>query len=146
MLTDHMKLAIELAKRADNLNEVPVGCVLVDEKNNLVSYAFNSTIKNNDPTCHAEIIAIRDACKKLKTTKLLNFSIYTTLEPCQMCEAVIINVGIKNIFFGAYSQSFKTHKKKLENYFLSRKGYKFWGGFQEATCTNLLLSSFKKKR
>lgn len=146
MLLDHMKFAIELAERAENYNEVPVGCVIADHNQKLVSYANNSMIENNDPTCHAEIVAIRSACRKLKTTKLLNFSIYITLEPCQMCEALIINVGIKNVYFGAYSESLKNYKKKLKNYFLSRKGYNFLGGFEERRCSKLLTKSFRKRR
>ncbi len=146
MLIEHMKFAIELAEHAENYNEVPVGCVIADHDQKLVSYANNTMIENNDPTCHAEVVAIRNACKKLKTTKLFNFSIYVTLEPCQMCEALIINVGIKNIFFGAYSDSLRIHKEKLSNYFLSKKDYNFIGGFEEKRCSNLLIKSFKKKR
>ena len=141
-----MRLAINLAKKSSEINEVPVGCVLVDEKNKIVSYANNSMEKNHDPTAHAEIIAIRKACKKLKTTKLLNFSIYTTLEPCLMCESVIINVGIKKIYFGAYSDNLKLHNRKLKNYFLSKKNYEFLGGFKEKECSNLITNVFKRKR
>ena len=67
-----MKLALDLAKKSFKQNEIPVGCVLVDDKNEIISYASNSMVKNHDPTSHAEIVAIRKACKKLKTTKLLN--------------------------------------------------------------------------
>ncbi len=87
-----MKFAIDLAKHSRRIGEIPVGCVIVDDKNKMVSYAFNSMKKNHDPTAHAEIIAIRKACNKLKTTKLLGFSLYVTLEPCLMCESAIINV------------------------------------------------------
>ena len=65
-----MKFAIDLAKHSRRIGEIPVGCVIVDDKNKMVSYAFNSMKKNHDPTAHAEIIAIRKACNKLKTTKL----------------------------------------------------------------------------
>jgi len=85
------------------------------DKNKIISYASNSMVKNHDPTSHAEIVAIRKACKKLKTTKLLNFSIYTTLEPCLMCESLIISVGIKKIYFGAFSDNVKIHKRKMKN-------------------------------
>ena len=101
MLLDHMKFAIELAERAENYDEVPVGCVIADHNQKLVSYANNSVIENNDPTCHAEIVAIRSACRKLKTTKLLNFSIYITLEPCQMCAAALIQARMGRVIYGA---------------------------------------------
>ncbi|MEE2694976.1 MAG: nucleoside deaminase [Pseudomonadota bacterium] len=146
MVQDHMKFAIDLAERAKKINEVPVGCVISDRYDNLISYAFNSTIKSHDPTGHAEIIAIRKACKKLQTNKLLDFSIYITLEPCNMCEAAIISVGIKKIFFGAYSNNFNIYKKKLSNYYSGNKDYQFFGGFEEERCSKLLLEFFKKMR
>ena len=74
-----MKLALDLAKKSFKQNEIPVGCVLVNDKNEIISCASNSMVQNHDPTSHAEIVAIRKACKKLKTTKLLNFSIYLQL-------------------------------------------------------------------
>lgn len=141
-----MRLAIFLAKIAKRKDEVPVGCVLVDNKDNLVSVASNSVEKDHDPTAHAEIIAIREACRKLQTTKLINFSIYVTLEPCLMCESVILSVGIKKIYFGAYSDYLKIHNKKLKNYFSNVKDYEFLGGFEEKKCKELIKDSFKERR
>ena len=141
-----MKLALDLAKKSLKHNEIPVGCVLVNDKNKIVSYASNSMIEKHDPTSHAEIIAIRKACKKLKTTKLLDFSIYTTLEPCLMCESVIINVGIKKIYFGAFSDNIKIHKRKIKNYFSRNKSYEFFGGFHEKECSDLIINALEKKR
>lgn len=141
-----MKIALNLAKKSFKNNEIPVGCVLVNESNKIISYSSNSMIKNHDPTSHAEIVAIRKACKKLKTTKLLNFSIYTTLEPCMMCESVIINVGIKKIYFGAYSDAVKIYKRKMRNYFSHHKNYEFLGGFFEKECSELIINALKKNR
>jgi len=146
MIQAHMKFAIDLAEYAKKIDEIPVGCVITDRNDNLISYAFNSTLKDYDPTGHAEIIAIRRACKKLKTNKLLNFSIYITLEPCNMCEAAIISVGIKKIFFGAYSNNFKIYKNKLSNYYSNRKDYQYFGGFEEERCSKLLIEFFKRIR
>ncbi len=142
----HMQLAIELARKAGKLEEIPVGCVITDQENNVVSCAFNSVNRNNDPTAHAEIIAIRKACKKLKKTKLTNHSIYVTLEPCKMCETAIINAGIKKIYFGAYSDSIQVNKFKLKTYFSSKKDCEFLGGFDEESCSSLIIEFFKKKR
>ena len=141
-----MKLALDLAKKSFKQNEIPVGCVLVNDKNKIISYASNSMLKNHDPTSHAEIVAIRKACKKLKTTKLLNFSIYTTLEPCLMCESLIISVGIKKIYFGAYSDNVKIHKRKIKNYFSNNNNYEFFGGFNEKECSELIINALEKKR
>ena len=99
-----MEIAYKEALKAEKYGEVPVGSLIVcKETKQIISKSYNQTEKLNDPTAHAEILAIRKACKKLKTTKLLNFSIYTTLEPCLMCESLIISVGIKKIYFGAFS-------------------------------------------
>ena len=141
-----MKIALDLAKKSITHKEIPVGCVLVDDNNKIISYASNSVVKNYDPTSHAEIVAIRKACKKLQTTKLLNFSIYTTLEPCLMCESVIISVGIKKIYFGAYSDNIKIHKRKIKNYFSHDNNYEFFGGFYEKECSELIINTLEKKR
>ncbi len=141
-----MKLAIRLAEFADSKGEIPVGCVIIDQKKKLVSYASNLTENSFDPAGHAEIIAIRKACKKLKTTKLKNFSLYVTLEPCQMCQALIIGTGIKKVFFGAHSENFLIHKNKLRNYFGKQKDYEYLGGFHEEYCSKLIKRSFEKRR
>ena len=141
-----MKLAIRLAEIADSKGEIPVGCVLIDKNKNLVSYASNSTKNRYDPAGHAEIIAIRKACKKLKTTKLKGFSIYVTLEPCQMCQALIISTGIKKVFFGAHSENFIIYKNKFRNYFCNEKDYEYLGGFHEEYCSKLITRSFEKRR
>ena len=102
MKDSQMKLAIDLAIKAKELNEVPVGCIVTDQNENIISKTFNSVGRHNDPTAHAEILAIRKACFKMKTTKLFNFSLYVTLEPCAMCEAAIINSGIKKYILGLF--------------------------------------------
>ena len=121
MKDSQMKLAIDLAIKAKELNEVPVGCVITDQNENIISKAFNSVERNKDPTAHAEILAIRKACLKMKTTKLFNFSLYVTLEPCVMCEAAILNSGIKKVYFGAFSDSLKINNFKLKDYFSLKK-------------------------
>ena len=88
-------------------------------------------------------MCIRD---RLKTTKLLNFSIYTTLEPCLMCESLIISVGIKKIYFGAFSDNVKIHKRKMKNYFSNDNNYEFFGGFKEKECSDLIINALEKKR
>ena len=141
-----MNFALKLARSSSSKNEIPVGCVIADLNGKVVSYASNSTFKNNDPTAHAELIAIRMACKKLKTRKLLNYSLFVTLEPCQMCEAAILQSGIKKVFFGAYSSNFRIFSEKKKNYYCENKGYQYYGGIQEKECSDLINSFFKNKR
>ena len=94
-----MKLALSEAEKAKDRDEVPVGAVIVNQKNEIISSNGNRMRELNDPTAHAEILVIRNACKTLKTTKLFDFSLFTTLEPCAMCAMAISLVGIKNLYF-----------------------------------------------
>ena len=94
-----MKLALSEAEKAKERDEVPVGAIIVNPKNEVISSNGNRMRELNDPTSHAEILVIRNACKILKTTKLFNFSLFTTLEPCAMCAMAISLVGIKNLYF-----------------------------------------------
>jgi|TARA_Y100000991_G_C21965135_1_gene346476 tRNA(adenine34) deaminase len=143
---DLMDYAINLAFKSLELNEVPVGCVIADEDGSVIGYGYNSSIKNSDPTSHAEIMAIRMACKKKKNQRLIGCSLYVTLEPCKMCEAAIHFTGIKKVYFGAYSQSAKIFENKKNKYHKELNGYSFHGGINEKECNKLLKNFFKKLR
>lgn len=94
-----MRLAIEEASKAGRMNEVPVGAVVVDKKNFVISTGHNLTESHNDPTAHAEIVAIRSASHKLGTWRLNECTIYVTLEPCVMCAGAIINSRIMKLVY-----------------------------------------------
>ncbi|MFD0966016.1 tRNA adenosine(34) deaminase TadA [Seminibacterium arietis] len=96
-----MKRALSLADEAERLGEIPVGAVLVDEKGNILGEGWNLSITNSDPTAHAEIIALRRAAQKIKNYRLLNTTLYVTLEPCTMCAGAILHSRIKRLVFGA---------------------------------------------
>ena len=78
----------------------PFGAIIVDKEGNIISNGNNKVIKNTDPTAHAEIIAIREACKKLKTYDLSEYTLYTSCEPCPMCLSAIIWANIKQVYYG----------------------------------------------
>lgn len=78
----------------------PFGAVIVDKNNNIISSGNNKVLLNNDPTAHAEIVAIREACKKLNTYDLSECILYTSCEPCPMCLSAIIWANIKKVYFG----------------------------------------------
>ena len=78
----------------------PFGAVIVDKEGNIIANGNNKVIKNNDPTAHAEIIAIREACKKLNTYDLKDYILYTLCEPCPMCLSATIWANIKTIYYG----------------------------------------------
>ena len=78
----------------------PFGAIIVDKEENIISNGNNKVIENTDPTAHAEIIAIREACKKLKTYDLSEYILYTSCEPCPMCLSAIIWANIKQVYYG----------------------------------------------
>ena len=109
---NYMELAIEYAKKAASLNEVPVGAVLVDEKSQkILSLRHNEIVNQNNPLKHAEILVIEESCKIKKSRYLNDTVIYVTLEPCAMCAAAISEARIKKIYFGCYDET----KGAIEN-------------------------------
>jgi len=97
----NMLFALAQAHKAFCADEVPVGAVLVSESGQILSSAYNMTISNNDPTAHAEILALRSASKIIKNYRLLNTSLYVTIEPCVMCMGAIIHARVSKVIFGA---------------------------------------------
>ena len=95
-----MRKAIELAHKAEAAGEVPVGALLV-KNNESVGKGYNLPISNCDPTAHAEIMAIRDAAKKINNYRLVDTTLYVTLEPCVMCMGAIQHARIKRIVFAS---------------------------------------------
>ncbi|GAA3634044.1 tRNA adenosine(34) deaminase TadA [Lactobacillus hamsteri] len=97
----YMQLAVEEAKKAEAQDEVPIGAIVVDPNGEVVGKGYNRRELDQDATQHAEMIAIREACKNIGFWRLIDCSLFVTLEPCPMCAGAIINSRIKNIFFGA---------------------------------------------
>jgi tRNA(adenine34) deaminase len=97
----YMQYAIREAKRALEVGEVPVGCVIVHE-GEIIGKAFNQRELLQDPTAHAEILAITQAAAHLKTWRLEGSKLYVTLEPCPMCAGAIILSRMKEVYFGAF--------------------------------------------
>lgn len=96
--TSFMNIALNEAKKSYQLHEVPVGAVIICN-NQIIASAHNQNIIDCDPTSHAEIIAIKKACKLLKTNRLVDCDLYVTLEPCAMCASVIAETRIKNLYY-----------------------------------------------
>ncbi len=100
MNSSHMRRAIELSRQNLSTNDGgPFGAVVVKE-GRIVGEGLNSVLKLKDPTCHAEVMAIRDACKNLSTHELVDCEIYTSCEPCPMCLSAIYWARIGKIYFG----------------------------------------------
>lgn len=96
-----MQRAFELAKQADALNEIPVGAVLVDPNGTIIGEGFNQSIHLNDPSAHAEMLAIREAGQATNNYRLLDCTLYVTLEPCPMCAGLLVHSRIKRLVFAA---------------------------------------------
>ena len=97
----YINLAILEAKKAADIDEVPVGAVIVDKNNDVIGYGYNRPISSNDPTSHAEINALRMACQVLNNYRLTDTTLYVTIEPCIMCMGAIIHASIRRVVFGA---------------------------------------------
>jgi tRNA(adenine34) deaminase len=96
-----MLLALEEARRAGERGEVPVGAAIIAPDGSVVARAGNRTRELADPTAHAEMLAIREACRATGSERLTDFSLYVTLEPCPMCAAAISFARIRRLYYGA---------------------------------------------
>ncbi len=102
----YMNLALEEAQKAYDQNEVPVGCIIVDENKKIIAKGYNKVESNKNPLYHAEIIAINKAVEKKGDWRLNNCSIYITSEPCTMCTGAIIQSRIKNVIYSSKNPKF----------------------------------------
>jgi tRNA(adenine34) deaminase len=142
-----MALAIEQAKLAEKINEVPVGAVLVQD-NQLITSAHNQPISTNDPTAHAEILLLRAAGKQLKNYRLPNTTLYVTLEPCTMCLGAMIHARISRVVFGAYDQKTGVCGSctDLSTSQCFNHSIEIEGGVLANNCKQLLQEFFKNRR
>lgn len=101
-----MGIAIGEAERAAEIGEVPIGACIVDESGELLASGHNLTISTNDPTAHAEIVAIRTAAKRIENYRLTGSTIYSTIEPCAMCGGALVTARVKRLVFGALDERF----------------------------------------
>ena len=142
-----MQRAIELAQKAESQDEVPVGAVIV-YKDQIIGEGWNQPVSSNDPTAHAEIMALREAGKKIGNYRLLNASMYVTLEPCAMCASAIVHARLAKLVYavedpktGACGSVFNllqtdelNHRVEVER------------GILADECQSLIQTFFKKKR
>ncbi|AAM67805.1 tRNA adenosine(34) deaminase TadA [Buchnera aphidicola] len=141
-----MKIALKYAYYAEENGEVPIGAILVFQEK-IIGTGWNSVISQNDSTAHAEIIALREAGRNIKNYRLVNTTLYVTLQPCMMCCGAIINSRIKRLVFGA---SYKDLKKNpfLKKIFinLEKNKLKIKKHIMRNECAKILSNFFKNKR
>lgn len=140
-----MLKAMNLAKKAFEFDEVPVGAVIVKD-GKIIAQAFNKRESSFDATAHAEILAIKKACKKLKDFRLLDCEMYVTLEPCVMCAGAIINARIDNVYFGAYISNGSISSQEISEKSELNHKTNFYGGYFKDENSELVSRYFKEKR
>ena len=142
-----MKAALKAAKKARENGEVPVGAVLVKD-DQIISTGQNSPITLNDPTAHAEIIALREGGEKLKNYRLIDTILYVTIEPCTMCMGAIMHARVKKLVFGTFDPragaAGSLFDFTIENKFNHNVEVK--SGILESECRELIQDFFKQKR
>ena len=147
MIEKYMRLALKQAQKAEKLDEVPIGAVIV-LNGKVISYGHNLMEKTQIATRHAEMVAIEKACKKLKSWRLDGAELFVTIEPCPMCAGAIANARIKKVYFGAYEPKSGSAESKFNVLSDSGLNHKveFTGGILENECREIIKNYFKLKR
>ena len=142
-----MGFAVEEAKLARQKEEVPIGAIIL-LNNEIIGRGHNQPIKSCDPTAHAEIIALREAARKIENYRLSEAMMYVTIEPCAMCAGAIVNARIKRLVFGtieprqgAISSIFQICSNSSLNHQVN-----VTAGIKEAECKDLMQVFFKARR
>jgi len=143
-----MDLALEQARNAEKAGEVPVGAVIVDADGNVVARGFNQPISTNDPTAHAEIVAMRAAARKIANYRLTGLTLYCTMEPCVMCAGAIVHARIQRLVFGAADARAGATGSIYNVVSDSRLNHQVAvvAGIREVECRELVQTFFEKKR
>ncbi|WP_442917597.1 nucleoside deaminase [Magnetovibrio sp. PR-2] len=144
-----MQLALTLARAGADAGEVPVGCVIVDgETGEVLAQTTNRTERDHDPTAHAELLAIREACAKVGSTRLVGCDLYVTLEPCAMCATAISYARIRRLYFGAYDPKMGgvEHGPAIFNQPTCHHSPEVYGGMDESEAVEMLKTFFSKRR
>lgn len=142
-----IRVALSLALKAKNLEEVPVGAIVVQNEE-IVGTGWNHSIGKCDPTAHAEILALREAAQNVGNYRLLKCVLYTTLEPCAMCAGAIIHSRIERLVFGAFDTKSGAAGSVLNLFKSPAINHKvdITAGILQKDCAALLTAFFQEKR
>ena len=142
-----MELALEEARKAQDLGEVPIGCVIVRD-GEVIAAAGNRTLTDRDPTAHAEVLAIRAAARKLGSERLVDCELHVTLEPCAMCAGAMSFARIRRVYYGAPDPKGGAIDNGVR-FFASPTCHhrpEVYGGISEAASAALLRGFFEARR
>lgn len=143
-----MREAIRSAREAEQLDEIPVGACLIGANGEMLASAGNRTIIDNDPTAHAEILVLREAAARIGNYRLVDATLYTTLEPCAMCAGALVNARIKKLVYGAKDERFgavETVFRICDSPFLNHQ-IEITAGVLAEDCRKLMQDFFRRKR
>jgi tRNA(adenine34) deaminase len=144
-----IQLALAHARLGAQRGEVPVGAVIIDSRTQqVVTTAHNHTESDRDPTAHAEMIVIREACRLQNSPRLEHCDLYVTLEPCAMCAQAIAHARIRRLYFGAYDPKGGgvEHGARIFHQSTCHHRPEVVGGIEEAACAALLKDFFAARR
>ena len=147
MPEDFMREALALAREAERRGEVPVGAVVVANEE-ILGRGFNQPITTNDPTAHAEIVALREAARRIGNYRLTGATLYVTIEPCQMCVGAMIHARIAHVVYGArepkagaLGSAMRAHEHPSLNHRMTAEG-----GVLEDECRAAIQAFFEQRR
>ena len=146
---ENMELAFKEARKAAQRDEIPVGAIIKETSGRIIAIESNKTIELCDPTAHAEINAIRHACRERKQLYLYDCTMYVTLEPCMMCLAAIVNSKIEKLIYGLPSPkygAFSSNYSTYQNIERVVKNTEVYGGFYQLEISRIMKDFFKDKR
>jgi tRNA(adenine34) deaminase len=144
---NYMRIALDLAQEAEAAGEVPVGAVIV-KAGEVIGRGRNAPIERSDPTAHAEILALREACAAVGNYRLEGAVLYTTLEPCVMCAGALVAARIAKVVFGARDLRFGGVRSKfrLADSEVLNHRLAIQEGVLGAECAELMLKFFAERR
>lgn len=143
MNINYMKEAIKIAKKSGK--DIPIGAVIVKD-GKIIAKAVNEREKKQNAIYHAEMLAIKKACKKLENWRLNDCELYVTLEPCPMCASAILQSRIKSVYFGAYDLLNGAFGSKSDMQQIMGYNIEVKGGILEKECTDIIKNYFEKMR
>lgn len=143
-----MDMALEAAREAAACGEVPVGAVIVDRNQSVLAVARNRTLELKDPTAHAEMLAIREACARVGSERLIDCELHVTLEPCAMCATAISFARLRRVYFGAEDERMGgvEHGPRIFTQATCHHRPDIYGGIGEVQSRHLLQSFFQQRR
>ena len=148
LMSKIMQQLIEMSHKAANKGEVPIAACIVDRDGNLIAMAHNRVEKRKDPTAHAEMVAIRLACKARGEKYLMDCDLYVTLEPCAMCAQAISLAKLRRVYFGAYDAKGGgvEHGARVFSHPTCHHAPEVIGGMMEAECAEPIKNFFADRR